>query len=300
MGELATNSLERGLALMKAIGGKRGGLTNAELSRALAIPKSTCTYILTRLEKDGLVVRNKMTSRYKIGLKTLVLAHDALREIGFHAIAEPALYRLADNSKLVAILGVLEGDRVLTVDRVESPEFMQDAAEAGRSRWPYYPARDQRDIGSELSLQASSIGRVVLAFQPRAEMRALLDKLELTKFTAKTITSKKELLAELKKIRAQGYAITDQQAHLDTLAIAAPIFDRNGEVRAALCVGGSRILPAFDDMPRLIKLVKDAARDISNRMMQPLMLRHLDEIQPAAEKADLRNKAAKAGKRLAS
>ncbi len=268
----ATNSLERGLALMRAIGQKRGGMTNAELSRELSIPKSTCTYILTRLEREGYVVRNKTTGRYKVGLKTLALAHDALREVGFHAMAEPALYRLAEATGLVAIVGALEGNRVLTVDRVESPEFMHDSAEKGRSRWPYYPSREQRGIGSEHSLYATSLGRVLLAYLPRKDLLEILQSVKLTKLTPKTIVSKTELLAELERIREQGYAITDQQTHMDTLAIAAPIFDANGVVRASVCIGGSRVLPAFHDLDRLIAQVTEAGREISKRMTQVVLM----------------------------
>jgi len=248
---------------MKAIGQQRGGMTNAELSRQLDIPKSTCTYILTRLEGEKFVVRHKITGRYTVGLNTLSLAHDALREIRFPAIAEPTLYRLAERTGLVAILGAVEGDRVLTVDRVESPDFMRDSAEKGRSRWRFYPTREHRGIGAEYSLHASALGRVVLAHLPPQDLSEILEKIPLTKFTPKTIVSKAELLIELERIRERGYAITDQQSHLDTRAIAAPIVEANGEVRASVCIAGSRLSPAFRGLSGLITSVQEAGKEIS-------------------------------------
>jgi DNA-binding IclR family transcriptional regulator len=265
---IATNSLERGLALMKAIGQQRGGMTNAELSRHFDIPKSTCTYILTRLEREKYVIRDKLTGRYTIGLNTLSLAHDALREIRFPAIAEPTLYRLAERTGLVAILGVREGDRVLTVDRVESPDFMRDSAESGRSRWPFYPAREHRGLGAEYSLHASALGRVVLAHLPPQNLSEILEAIQLTKLTPKTIVSKTELLVELARIRKAGYSIADQQSHLDTLAIAAPIVEANGEVRASVCIAGSRLSPAFRGLSSLIVSVQQAGDEISKRLSQ--------------------------------
>jgi len=247
-------------------------MTNAELSRQLDIPKSTCTYILTRLEGEKFVVRHKITGRYTIGLNTLSLAHDALREIRFPAIAEPTLYRLAERTGLVAILGAVERDRVLTIDRVESPDFMRDSAEKGRSRWRFYPTREHRGIGAEYSLHASALGRVVLAHLPPQDLSEILEKIPLTRFTPKTIVSKAELLIELERIREGGYAITDQQSHLDTRAIAAPIVEANGEVRASVCVAGSRLSPAFRGLSGLITSVQEAGREISKCLIRVSML----------------------------
>ena len=169
-------------------------MTNAELSRQLEIPKSTCTYILSRLEREEYVVRHKTTGRYTIGLNALALAHDALRELRFPAVAEAVLYRLSEKTGFVAILGVLEGERVLTVDRVESPDFRRDVFEKGRSRWPYYPLRESRSIGAEYSLHASALGRVSLAFLSPEEIAERLQDYQLTKLTPKTIVSKSDFM----------------------------------------------------------------------------------------------------------
>ncbi|MEQ1947768.1 MAG: IclR family transcriptional regulator [Bryobacteraceae bacterium] len=267
--DLATNSLQRGLELLSVLAQKPGGLTNSELSRHLDIPRSTCTYILTRMEADGYIVRNTTTGRYKVGLKTLAFARAALREVGFHSLAESSLYRLAQETRLAAILGVLEGDRALIIDHIESPEFIEDMAERGRSRWPHYPSRDLRDAGSPLPLHASGIGRVLLAYQPETALKELLNRIPLIKLTPKTTVSKQQLLEELVQIRQQGYGLTDQLAHMDAQTVTAPIFDPEGNVRAAVSAAGSRTLPAFQDVPRIISLVQGAAREISKKLTQP-------------------------------
>ena len=138
--------------------------------------------------------------------------------------AEPALYRLAEETGLAAVLAALDGDRCLTIDRVESPEFMKDFAERGRSLWTYYPPRELRSVGAEFPVHATSFGRVLLAYLPRPELVAILDRIPLPKMTPYTVVSKKELLAELDRVRELGYSIVDRQSHEDTLAVAAPIF----------------------------------------------------------------------------
>jgi DNA-binding IclR family transcriptional regulator len=260
---VATNSLERGLAVMKTIGDRRGGMTNAEVSRQLDIPKSTCSYILTRLEREGFLIRHDATGRYKIGLSTLSLANDALREVGFLSIAEPFLYQLAESTGLVAILGALVGDRVLTVDRVESLEFLQNSAEKARSAC--YPSRQQRGVGVEYSLHASALGRAILAHLSAEQSGAMMAAFRLPKFPSKTNPSRVKFLAELEKVREQGCSVSDPQMFAEAFAIAAPIFDAKG-VRGCICITQSHLSPDFRDVARLMILVKRAGREISRRL----------------------------------
>jgi DNA-binding Lrp family transcriptional regulator len=78
---LATNSLERALVILQLIGKTAGGLTNLEISVELKIARSTCSYILSRLEREAYLVRDKASGKYRIGLKTLILGRGALREV---------------------------------------------------------------------------------------------------------------------------------------------------------------------------------------------------------------------------
>jgi DNA-binding IclR family transcriptional regulator len=76
---------------------------------------------------------------------------------------------------------------------------------------------------------------------------------------------KKRFLAELDVVRKQHYAIADGEAYSDLRALSVPIFDADGEVRAAVSVNGDPSEPAWDDLPGLVKTVEEAARDISRR-----------------------------------
>jgi DNA-binding IclR family transcriptional regulator len=78
--------------------------------------------------------------------------------------------------------------------------------------------------------------------------------------------SKTELMNELEIIRRQGYAFIDQQYHLTARGLGAPIFDSTGVVRAAVSVAGYRTLPIWDDMQKLIELVRAAGRRLSRRL----------------------------------
>jgi len=265
-----TSSLERALVLLKIVERTPGGLRNADISRLLKIPKSSCSYIVSRLEREGYLMKDAVSKRYKIGLTPVALAHGALREVGIRTVAEPALYKLTRSTGLSAGIGVLQGGRVLLVDRVEGPRFVDRAIEAaaGSTSRPgtatSYRMRTQRDVGRELPVHSTALGKVLLAFLPRQQLIDLLAKYGLIRNTATTV-SRKRFLAELDLVRKQRYAIADGEVYPDLRALSVPIFDSDGEVRAAVSVNGNPSDPVWDDPEQLVRTVEEAAQDISRR-----------------------------------
>jgi DNA-binding IclR family transcriptional regulator len=257
-----TNSLERALLLLDIVEKSPGGLRNAEISRRMQIPRSSCAWILARLERHGYLMRDEDTSRYKIGLKTVALAHGALRDLGFRSGAEPVLYRVASQTGLAAGVGVLESGHILLVDRVEPPE------RAGQGLVRERP-REQRDIGRELPAHTTALGKVLLAHLSRADLDRYLDENALTRKTARTIVSREDLEIELRRIRQRAYAIADAEHDIGVRALAAPIFDFTGSVRAALSLNGSPAAPIWRELKSLVALVTAAARDISGSARFP-------------------------------
>lgn len=206
--------------------------------------------MLARLERHGYLTRHEDSGRYRIGLKTIALAHGALRDLGFRSCAEPVLYRLASETGLAAGIGVLESGHVLLVDRVEPPVIQERP-------------RDERDIGRELPAHSTALGKVLLAWLPRRELIAFLDAGMLARRTPKTIISSEQLLLELKKIRHRGYATADEEHDPGLRAVSAPITDLSGTVRAAVSLNGSSSAPVWRDLRAVVAFVTTAARDIS-------------------------------------
>ena len=267
-----TNSLERALAILEILERTPGGLRNGEICERMRIPKSTCSYILSRLEQRGYLLRDGNSGRYRIGLTPVALAHGALREIGVRSIAEPALYRLAGETGLSAGIGVLERGRVLIIDRVEGSEFVRDAVEgtaeapirwAGASR--KYRVREDRDIGRELPAHSTALGKVLLAYLPRQRVLQLLAEHGLPRYTRKTITSRARLLRELDAVRRQGYAAADEEHRAGLRSIAAPISTATGDISAGVALNGGIGESAWADTALLIERVKAAGREISRR-----------------------------------
>jgi DNA-binding IclR family transcriptional regulator len=251
-----TNSLERALLLLDLLEKTPGGLRNADISRHLRIPRSSCSWILARLTHQGFLSLDEDSGHYKLGLKTVALARGALRELGFRISAEPVLYRLASQTGLAAGIGVWESGSVLMVDRVEPPD---SSGKSSRQQRP----RDQRDVGRELPAHTTALGKVLLAYLPRAELVRYLDLHELARRTPNTIVEREALTVTLRQIRRRGYALADGEHDADLRALAAPIFDFTDTVRAAISINGHRSMPAWNRQVELADLVVRAAAEIS-------------------------------------
>jgi DNA-binding IclR family transcriptional regulator len=242
-----SNSLERALKILEMIGAHQGGLSNKEISRDLRVATSSCSYILSRLERNGYLARNEVTGRYEIGLKVLALVRGPLQQMHFRRVAEPVLRRLAADTGLEAVIGVLDQDRLLLINRVPSGEF----------------AKLDVDIGSEFPVHATAIGKALLAYCPEEQILHFIERKRLIRLTPKTITSASSLLTELERVRKRGYSISDGEQRPDLRAIASPIIDSKGGVCAAVAVTGTIKQPAWGEIGAVVQLVKSAGREIS-------------------------------------
>lgn len=257
-----TNSLERALVVVEMVGRRSGGMTNAEISRALKIATSSCSYMLGKLESAGYLTRDRESGRYEIGLRVVAIAQGALREIGLRQIAGRALHELAGATGLTANLGILDRGAVMLIDRVESPEFI----------------KLDEGIGTRLPLHSTAIGKVLLAYQPTESVAALAKSQSLRRSTTRTITSPARLLDELLQIRANGWSEANEEQFPGARSAAAPVFDRSGSVVAAVGVAGASTQPIWRVRPRVLGAVEKAAQEISRRAarLSPKALRGLE------------------------
>lgn len=278
---LATNSLERALVILQLIGKTAGGLTNLEISLELKIARSTCSYILSRLEREGYLVRDKASGKYRIGLKTLILGRGALREVGFRVVSEPTLYRLATETGLAANLAVLEGERVLVLDRIEGFAFVKAAIEEShKTQSPgnastiqevksrREPTKEYREVSFELPVSTTALGRVLLAYLPADSLHEFLRHDSWAKKYSKS-SGAQDLPSELCKVREQGYCMMHFEPHNESCSLAAPIFDASDTVKAAVSVSCKRHLPIWNDEHALSEMVKEAAWEISSKLHYP-------------------------------
>jgi DNA-binding IclR family transcriptional regulator len=223
-------------------------MTNAEISRALKIPKSSASYILRALEKSGYLRREE--SKYRLGLKLLSLRHNALDGLNVRELAMPHMRALSERLKQTSHLAILDGAEAVYVEKVDAPSFIK------LDTW----------IGRRTDVHSTSVGKAIAAYLPEAELKAIVERHPLRRHTEFTIITQTGFFAELEKVRRNGFALDDEENTLGLRCVAAPIFGADGRIQASVGVSGIVAQVATNDVPRISGEVVQAAHRISKNL----------------------------------
>lgn len=248
--ESPSAAVERALAMLEAVAQESNGLSNAEISRKLAIPKSSASYILRTLETQGYVTRDADSGKYRVGLKILSLSRGALGGRDVRGVALPIMRHLTHQTGLTCHLAVLDGAEAVYIEKVEPEGFIR------MDTW----------VGRRMRVHATSVGKAIVAHIGQEQLEQILRKGGMEKRTPKTIVTASRLLKELEKIRVQGYAVDDEENNLGARCVAAPIFGEHAAIEASLGLSGTTQQVSPQTMPRILEALKDSARHISMGM----------------------------------
>ncbi|UFQ16085.1 MULTISPECIES: IclR family transcriptional regulator domain-containing protein [Streptomyces] len=212
-------SLARGLAVLRALGGARGGgLPLTVLAEATGLPRATARRCLRTLEAAGYAAHDGRLFRPLP--RILELGHAALSGLTFAELAEPHLRDLADRVRQSASATVLDGTDIRYVARAATVRVMSVHITVG-TRFPAY---------------ATAMGRVLLAGLPEEERERLLKAAPPRALTPRTVTDPDELARVLDRAAAEGHAAVDQELEDGLRSVAVPVRDAAGRVVAAVNV----------------------------------------------------------------
>ena len=243
-------AVERALAMLEAVAHEPEGLSNAEISRRLEIPKSSASYILRTLEKQGYLHRDGENGKYRVGLKILSLSRGALSGIDVREVALPIMRHLVEKTNLTCHLAILDGPEAVYIEKVEPTGFIR------MDTW----------VGRRMRVHATSVGKALTAHIPQEQLEKILAERAMERRTPKTICTLPRLLKELEKVRSQGYAVDDEENNLGARCVGAPIFNQQGKIEASLGLSGTIHQVNEQTMPRILEHLKDAARHISMQL----------------------------------
>ena len=215
-------SVDRALVLMELLAREDREMGLTEIAKALSWPKTTVHGIISTLRGREYVDQSSVTGRYRLGVRLFELGNIVARNWDVRTVARPAMQELNNRLGEMVHLATESGGEVLYIDKLDSTHMMRVVSETG----------------ARLPMHCTGLGKVLLAYKKPSEIRWIISKHGLCKMTARTITDREVLESELIKIRKQGYA-TDDREIMDSLrCVAAPIFDRYGNVEYAISVAG--------------------------------------------------------------
>ncbi|TKI07900.1 IclR family transcriptional regulator domain-containing protein [Martelella alba] len=213
-------SLARGLEVLQTFRPEYSALTVAQISKMTHLHRAVVRRCLYTLAALGFVY-SADNRYYHLLPRVLTIGHAYLHSSGLARQAQTALDYLSRQINQSCSVATLDGDSILYIARASVSRIMK--IDLGR--------------GSRLPAYATSMGLVLLSELSEAELEAYLNRVTLTAYTPHTLTDKDELRALLKKVKAQGYAINDQQLEIGLRSMAVPMYSRKGKVLAAMNVG---------------------------------------------------------------
>lgn len=221
------------------------GQTLKEISDGIKLPKSTALKILNTLCEQNLIWRTDDTKKYYFGTELIGYGERAVADFNINRIALPYLKYLRDETKETVNLGIEQNNKVVFLQRLESPQSINV-----KSR-----------IGSKLNLYSTAMGKAILSTKTSDELDEYFSEVILEPLTPYTMTRISKIYEQIQEIKTNGYAIDNRENQNEVICFGASL-EKAGKVHGAFSVS----MPAFriDKLKkkRMIKYVKETKRQI--------------------------------------
>lgn len=213
-------TLARGLSVIRAFGPQHQSLTLTDVARRADLTRAAARRFLLTLKRLG-YVKSDDGKYFSLQPQVLNLGYAYLSSIPWWNVAQRYMEEVSATVEESCSAAVLDDGDIVYVARVATRRIMTMTIAIG-SRMPAY---------------ATSMGRVLLAYQEPEQLSAYLETTDFKPITDKTVVQKASLKKILTEVRQQGYCVIDQELEDGVRSIAVPLFDRNGKCQAAINVG---------------------------------------------------------------
>lgn len=244
----AIQSVDRAISVLDVLA-QRGLAGVTEIAVALGVHKSTAFRLVQALEARDLVEQDVERGKYRLGLGILRLAGATTARLDVVQEARPTARALAMETGETVNIAVLNDRAALYLDQVSGSSAVQS------HNW----------VGQRIPLHATSNGKVLLSGLTDQQIRRETGR-TLTSYTPHTVTDHATLLAEVARVRADGYSIVGDELEIGLTAVAAPLHNAHGDVVASLSISGPTF--RFDEavVDSLCEQVIRAAGVVSARL----------------------------------
>lgn len=232
---------------------ERQELSVSEVATELGVGMSTAHRLLSTLKLESFVSQSMSTKKYLLG--PVMSAFPPERLLNEYAdVAKAPMRKLSDEVGETVHLAVRQGRDVRFVAVEESRKLVHLTSR----------------VGMTLPIHSTSSGKSLLAYLPATELNRLFPAEQIEKLTPGTVSTRAELLAQLKRIKKQGYAVNEEESEEDLHAAAVPVFDRSGVPIASITVAGPkyrfRVSQVHMKLPcglTVIEMMQQAARVVT-------------------------------------
>lgn len=243
------SSLARGLDVICAFTRDQPRMTLSDVAKVAGLTRATTRRLLLTLVREGYAEKDGRL--FSLRAKVLQLGYSALSSVGILDVIQPVMNELSQLTQESIFAAVLTGEDVTYLARATPDRVMAVSINVG-NRTPAY---------------ATSTGRILLAGETDEALDQYLDRVDLTRHTSRTVSSKAELKNIILEAREQGYTIVDEEFEVGVRSISVPIHDARGKVIAALnaCCPSSRF-PLSNMKKEMVPALVAAAHKINQRL----------------------------------
>lgn len=219
-GDSYVQSFARGLEVIRSFSAQTPQQTLTEVAGRSGLTRAGARRILLTLLTLGYVETDGKF--FSLTPRILDLGFAYLSSMPIWNLAEPAMEGLVEQVKESSSAAVLDGTDIVYVLRVSTHKIISISL----------------GVGSRLPAYCTSMGRVLLADVPPAQVRKLLAASNIQPLTRHTLTDTDAVLAQIDQARRQGWCLVNQELEEGLISIAAPITNRAGRTVAALNISG--------------------------------------------------------------
>ncbi|MBW4721374.1 IclR family transcriptional regulator [Saccharothrix obliqua] len=240
-------SLEKAMILLQEITKEPQSLRT--LSETLQVHKSTVLRLLQTLEEFGMVERDEEL-RYRLGSAFYAMAYQALEGLDLRKVAAPVLRDLNARTNLTVHLAVLQGDKVVYIDKYEGMQQVQMYSR----------------IGLPVPMSSAGVAKAILAHVPEPVRDAVLRRIEFNGVTETSIRSVQRYVEVLEEVRRNGYAVDRGELEPFIHCVAMPILSMDGAPVGAVSITATTSSHTFEQLTALLPDLAQATRTISRTL----------------------------------
>ncbi|MBA3030945.1 MAG: IclR family transcriptional regulator [Desulfobacterium sp.] len=243
------HSIFKAFRLIELFGAPNYEYSLSEINKKLEISMGSVQRITNSLMELGYLVKDKKTKKFRLSPKWLPIGFGILAGLEIRKVALPHMKQLYLETGETISLVIRDGEDVIYVERLITQDLIGFNIRAGLRR-PMYP---------------NSMGKAILAFLPADEQEEVLQRMNID--AGEQALNIKEIIAELDRIKQQGYAINQVRSSIGALAISVPILNRKGDPVAGINIGTPSNHPLDEKkFQKYFQLLMNTGRTISSEL----------------------------------
>lgn len=251
------STLERGLKVLRAFDATHPEMQLSEVAQVTQLSPAVARRCLNTLVQLGYIAQ--FGRKFLLRPEVLSFGTAYLSSMNVEQVILPTLQKLRDDTGDSSSMAVLSGTDILYVAHVSTNRRIRLGA----------------NVGTRFPAHATSLGKVLLAFQPEQVIARYMETADLQRFTERTVTSADAMAQRLQSVRETGYDSALDELDYGIVSVAVPVFDGNRKTIAAINCSTSTTRISQDELVRTrLPMLREAAAEIGNALQRWPTLMH--------------------------